>query len=61
MVISLHHVGALMDVESQAILEAATEAGLDFHRLAGRAPGHDIFFIDTRETLGHWLKIHGKS
>jgi Glyoxalase/Bleomycin resistance protein/Dioxygenase superfamily len=58
LIIEFHHAGAFMrDVETEVILSAANEAGLETQIMRGRAPG-DIVMVDTRETLGHWLKVH---
>jgi hypothetical protein len=53
--ILFHHVGTFMDVDSELIVQAAQDAGMEFHRTT-REQG-DIVFVDTRETTGHWLEV----
>ncbi|MEF2978085.1 VOC family protein [Subtercola sp. YIM 133946] len=57
--ISLHHVGAHLDVDANAASSEATEAGLSVHRsqVARGDITAEVVYVDARNALGHWLEV----
>jgi hypothetical protein len=51
--IEFHHLGAFMDSDADAVVDAATAAGLHCHR---RGDSGEAIFVDTQGSLGHWLE-----
>jgi hypothetical protein len=55
--VRFHHVGAFLPVATQTVLDAAAQADLRVRRTSNPGAPGDVVFVDTRATLGHWLKV----